>query len=278
MTIRPATRSELEWIRLMARAEGWNPGLDDMSAFYAQDPTGWLIGEIEGEPRGCISCVRYEGNFGFVGFYIVDPSFRGFGYGIALFNAALMRLRGCTIGLDGVFDQQPNYCKKGFELAYSNIRFEYINEIVQEQSPRVSEVTPQLYPCLEAFDLQHFGYARPAFLKQWFQLPHARTMLIRKANVILAYGSIRECDKGYKIGPLFAENPELAELLFRSLCSTVAKGEYIYLDIPEPNAAGLRLAERYGMKSVFGTARMYAGNAPILPLNNIFGVTSFELG
>jgi hypothetical protein len=29
---------------------------------------------------------------------------------------------------------------------------------------------------------------------------------------------------------------------------------------------------------VFETARMYKGSAPVLPLDNIFGVTTFELG
>ncbi len=52
----------------------------------------------------------------------------------------------------------------------------------------------------------------------------------------------------------------------------------IYLDVPAPNAAAIRLAERHGMKPVFETARMYTGAAPDLPLARLFGVTSFELG
>jgi hypothetical protein len=32
------------------------------------------------------------------------------------------------------------------------------------------------------------------------------------------------------------------------------------------------------MTAVFETARMYTGQAPALPLDRIFGVTSFELG
>ena len=38
------------------------------------------------------------------------------------------------------------------------------------------------------------------------------------------------------------------------------------------------LVERHGMTPVFETARMYTGTAPTLPLERIFGVTSFELG
>jgi RimJ/RimL family protein N-acetyltransferase len=52
----------------------------------------------------------------------------------------------------------------------------------------------------------------------------------------------------------------------------------VFLDPPEPNAAALRLAERHGLAASFGTARMYRGPAPELPLKRIFGITSFELG
>ncbi|MNL87137.1 hypothetical protein D3C87_2161460 [compost metagenome] len=56
------------------------------------------------------------------------------------------------------------------------------------------------------------------------------------------------------------------------------KGEEIYLDIPEPNASARALCERYNMKPVFETARMYRGIAPDLPLARIYGITTFELG
>lgn len=50
------------------------------------------------------------------------------------------------------------------------------------------------------------------------------------------------------------------------------------MDVPEVNRAAIMLAERHGMKKVFETARMYTKQAPALPLEKIFGVTSFELG
>jgi hypothetical protein len=38
------------------------------------------------------------------------------------------------------------------------------------------------------------------------------------------------------------------------------------------------MAQEAGMAPVFETARMYAGPAPDLPLAQIYGITSFELG
>ena len=48
--------------------------------------------------------------------------------------------------------------------------------------------------------------------------------------------------------------------------------------MPEPNAAAAPLAERYGMKPSFETARMYTGPVRDLVLPTVYGITSFELG
>ena len=52
----------------------------------------------------------------------------------------------------------------------------------------------------------------------------------------------------------------------------------MFLDVPEPNQSALGLAARYGLAPAFETARMYRGAAPALPLDLIYGITSFELG
>jgi hypothetical protein len=52
----------------------------------------------------------------------------------------------------------------------------------------------------------------------------------------------------------------------------------VFLDVPENNPQALALAERHGMREVFGCARMYLGAPPHIPWELIFGVTTFELG
>ncbi|MFZ9629104.1 MAG: hypothetical protein ACO3C1_07100 [Ilumatobacteraceae bacterium] len=50
------------------------------------------------------------------------------------------------------------------------------------------------------------------------------------------------------------------------------------LDVPEPNEPGLALAKGFGLREVFGCARMYHGPAPDIDVRRVFGVTSFEFG
>ena len=104
--IRPMTRADLDMAIDWAAAEGWNPGLHDADTFHTADPAGFLLGLLEAQPVAMVSAAQYGGHFGFIGFYIVQPEFRGQGHGIALWRAAMERLAGRTIGLDGVVAQE----------------------------------------------------------------------------------------------------------------------------------------------------------------------------
>jgi hypothetical protein len=89
---------------------------------------------------------------------------------------------------------------------------------------------------------------------------------------------IRPCRDGVKVGPLFADDVDTAERILRTLAAHAEPGVLVVLDVPEPNEAGVALAEAHGMAAVFEVARMYRGGTHDLPLSRVFGVTSFELG
>ena len=263
----------IEW----AAREGWNPGLHDAEAFHAADPSGFLVGLLDGEPVATLSAVRYGTDFGFMGFYIVAPGHRGRGYGLQIWNAGLAHLAGRNIGLDGVLAQQENYQKSGFKLAYRNIRFEGRAAARKQLGSGIVAALKIPFELLEAYDRTCFPASRTAFLKRWIIQPEARVLASLDDNGHLqGYGMIRPCRSGYKIGPLLAETTEISVALFDSL-TTGLEGP-IFLDVPEVNSAAVALAQKNGMTAVFETARMYTGEAPRLPLEKIFGVTSFELG
>lgn len=262
----------------LAKEEGWNPGLYDARCFYAADANGFLVGLLDGEPVACISAVAYDTTFGFIGLYIVKPGYRGKGYGIQIWNAAMHYLGSRNIGLDGVTAQQENYKKSGFALAYRNIRYEGVSRTMQEQYADVVFLAEVTFEEIVQYDTQLFPAARPDFLRMWTMQPSSRTVVALRKGTVVGYGTIRQCDRGYKIGPLFADTDIIAEELFATLNNTIAPGSTIYLDTPEINPAAVALAERHGMTVVFETARMYTGEVPDIDVQKVFGVTTFELG
>ncbi len=259
-----------------AKTEGWNPGLTDHIAFYAADNSGFLAGWYQEKVLATISAVNYSNRFAFIGFYIVDQKYRGKGYGRQIWNAALDKLQNTTIGLDGVVAQQDFYQRSGFRLAHRNIRFQGLASSFPPAN--LNSVTDSHFDSLVDYDALHFGYPRKNFLSAWIHQKHATTKALVTESRIRGYGVIRKCFEGYKIGPLFAENYNTAVVILQELISNVPEGESFFLDIPEPNLNALKLVQEQKMQAVFETARMYKGAAPKLPLDNIYGITTFELG
>ncbi|HEY9012886.1 MAG TPA: GNAT family N-acetyltransferase [Devosia sp.] len=278
LDIRPMSRADLDVALGWARDEGWNPGLDDAGPFHAQDPTGFLMGWLGTVRIGCISVVKYGAEFAFLGLYIVLPAHRGKGHGKRIWDAGMASAAGRTIGLDGVPAQQDNYRKSGFEFAHKSARWGGTLRGLVATRSYVRPVTPDDFAAVVAFDCRHVAAPRELFLRAWLSpSPTRQTEGYFEDGVLRGYGTIRRCVSGWKIGPLFAETPAIAETLLATLV-TPAGTDPVFIDVPEPNGAAREMMMRLGFTPAFETARMYLGPAPDLPLGTIFGTTTLELG
>ncbi|MEY9893639.1 GNAT superfamily N-acetyltransferase [Catenulispora sp. MAP5-51] len=282
-----ATATDLPVFESWAAGEGWNPGPADGECFLAQDPDGFFVGRIDGRPVSAVSVVNYGEDFSFLGFYLVHPDFRGRGHGYATWQAGLEHAGDRVIGLDGVLDQQDNYRRSGFELAHRNIRYVGPAAAVATTTSGGATIVPADQVgrhAIEAYDGGRFPAERPVFLDRWLAAPGHIAYAAVADGGLVGYGVIRPAPAFAKVGPLFADTPEIAEALFTALVSGLAAASEpgtsldVALDVPEPNAAAVALAERYAMKPSFETARMYTGPVRAMDLATVFGITSFELG
>lgn len=275
--IRKALPCEIPVFIDWAGKEGWNPGIYDAECFYAADPDGWFVAARDDEIIGTIVMTNYDNHYSFGGFFIIKKEFRNRGDGWRLWNTAKNHVRSRNLGIDGVFEMQDHYSKySGFRFAYRNIRWE--GTAYGSFQEGLTDVRDLSLTDLADYDSIHFPARREGFLKKWLYIPDSTALAYTGGRSgIAGYGVIRRCLNGHKVGPLFAETPAIAEKILEGLTHSV-RGETFYLDTPEPNAEALKMAEYRNMTEVFGTARMYTGDLPKLPVDKIFGVTSFELG
>ena len=264
-----------------AEKEGWNPGLYDAEVFWGTDPDGFYGYFRNGELIGGGSIVSYDREFGFMGFFIVKPEFRSKGIGRRLWyhrrDTLLSRLNeGAPIGMDGVVTMQPFYRRGGFETAFRDERHERTGTAFLIDS-HISPVGDQDMEAILAYDQQCFGFPRPQFLKPWLNLPNIRAFTYADKGELKGFAIIRKAIQGYKICPLFADNIEIAEELYK-VCLNSAPGEQLYIDIPMINEDAVTLVQKYNTTCIFECARMYYGKAPDAEINKIFGITTFELG
>src|SRR5690606_7279998 len=132
---------------------------------------GFLVGEVDGQPVASISVVRYGGDFGFLGLYIVRPDFRGRGYGLRIWEEGMKRMAGRNIGLDGVVAQQANYRKAGFSLAYRNSRYDGMAGGGLMDDPHCIPLSQVPFGEVLRYDRPLFPTGRTEFLRTWIFQP-----------------------------------------------------------------------------------------------------------
>lgn len=276
LDIRRAALADWAVIQAWCAAEGWNPGHADGPCFLAQDPHGFFVGRIDGEPVSAVSVVTYGDAFAFVGLYLVKPEFRGLGHGLATWRAALPRAGGRPIGLDGVVAQQDNYRRSGFTPSHRNLRHVGEPPITGAGAAAVPLADVPFESVLE-YDGECFPGPRPVFLREWFAAPGHVTRALIVDGRLAGFGVVRPALEGARIGPLFADTRDGARILVDALVAGIGGGPVV-LDVPEDNPDALKLAAELGLAPVFECARMYTGPIRAVRSDRVFGVTSLELG
>ncbi|MEM9780095.1 MAG: GNAT family N-acetyltransferase, partial [Pseudomonadota bacterium] len=227
MSIRHMSLNDLEMVLEWAAAEGWNPGLEDATAFFAADPEGFFLKEVGGTPVAAISVVNHDERFAFLGLYICRPDHRGAGHGMEVWRAGLSHAGPRCIGLDGVPDQQANYARSGFRRHGRTVR-------LSGSVARGAKLTsPPDLTQLSRADAQATGIERSRFMGQWF-----RETATRKTRAVIgtdggpAFATYRKCRDGIKVGPFHAHSLTEAEALLAGVPSELGDGPLI-VDVPD---------------------------------------------
>ena len=83
---------------------------------------------------------------------------------------------------------------------------------------------------------------------------------------------------GAKIGPLFADDQDVAEALLTGLLAAAGPRTEVFVDMPAANHLAGELRTGRVMEPSFETARMYLNGRPSEDVQKVFGVTTFEFG
>lgn len=287
LQIRPLERGDIAPITRWARQEGFAPGSGDVAIYRHTDRQGIWVGWLGAERVGCITGVRYTAAYGFLGLYLVQPQWRGRGYGLQLWRHALEHLADLPcIGLEAAPDRVADYAGWGFVPASTTTRWQAISD--GTIPPPVSAEGWQLLAdgaiaegTVQAFDAQREPSPRPHFLNQWLHHPAGTVLaLIVAAGACHGFGRIRPClmprGEGWRIGPLMAETPQAASLLLQGLLHR--HPGVVLIDAPGANAAAAPLLEQLQFRPVGSTLRMYRGEAPEVSLRDVYGLACLELG
>lgn len=102
-----------------------------------------------------------------------------------------------------------------FKSYYSNLRFEGRGE--GEVPDGLVKISAVPFEDLLDYDRRMFPAPRAGFLEGWIKQPDSFAYAEFEAKKLRGYGVIRKCRRGYKIGPLFADDLPTAEKIFQAL-------------------------------------------------------------
>ena len=291
-TIRVISNNELNQVTDWAKLEGFAPGIDDLSIYKNTDKQGIWVGCLNNDPIGSIACVKYNSSYGFIGLFIVKKKFRNKGYGLRLWRHALNYLNDIDcIGLEAAPNRLNDYQSWGFTQSSITNRWKlngsqslpvkFFYKDIQESF----QVVPGNKISSEAvlnYDSQREPSPRPHFLNDWLKNSFGIVQaLVDDNGMCHGFGRIRPCilqgnKRGWRIGPLLADTPPLAELLIRKLVGTL--DTEILLDCSSLNPYGNYLLSSLGFFQISRTYRMYKGPQPPFPMNQVYGLACLELG
>jgi len=286
-SIRPLEAGDIALVTEWARNEGFCPGEGDVAIYRQTDRQGLWVGCLGEEPIGCIAGVRYSQAYGFIGMFLVTPRHRGLGYGVQLWRHALDHLNEVAcVGLQAAPDRITDYACWGFQSASTTTRWQLNGREMQGASPlenQLSLVDATTLPVrvIQAYDASREPSPRPHFLRDWLHHPAGTVLaLVDGQRQCHGFGRIRPClmkeGTGWRIGPLLADDADLAEQLLRGLLER-HRG-VVLLDEPGANPAAGALMRRLGFAPISETLRMYRGTQPQVSLADVYGLACLELG
>ena len=289
--IRPLKDRDIPLVTKWARDENFAPGQGDLGIYKHTDQQGIWTGLLNDQPIGCISGVKYNNSYGFIGLFIVVQQYRGKGFGLQLWKKAISHLSDVTcIGLEAAPDRVVDYAKWGFRKSSLTTRWELKknnnflrNNYSIAHIPSVSllEGSAISSDIVNSYDEKREPTPRPHFLSDWLKHPAGKVLaLVDDNKQCHGFGRIRPCllkgGEGWRIGPLIADTSKMAEFLLRSLI--IRHSGSILIDSPGLNPRSDELLERLGFDRNSKTFRMYKGFQPPILINDIYGLASLELG
>ncbi len=207
MQIRQMTKDDLDFAAECTSGAGWNTETRiELSAIYHYNPSGCFIGDEDG--RSVAVCMATSfGEAGFIGELIVDPAWRGRGFGAAMMTQAIKYLEESdvqAIYLDGVSSAVPLYERLGFRRICRSLRFGGQGGRIQGESIR-----PMSFNDLKRvneIDVNVFGLNRSFFLRHRLEKYGDLCFVQEKTNVISGYIQGRRGNNVISVGPWVSES------------------------------------------------------------------------
>ena len=298
---RAKSLDDLQWVINLAADEGFTQRAGEAECYFlAGLYPDFFIGELDGKRISCISVVIHEESVAFVGYYIVVKAYRGQGYGLKTWKAALDGVGDQYNGqLVAVVQMKDQYQKSGFQPGWTMKRYSFTSSRALEglANIQLQSSVVDILPASEADFEKVFAYgadmlgtsqACKLLLAAW--LSHFQesswVALDKKTGEVVGCIIIRQTvlfpKDGYRVAPFFADSAPIARSLLKvaaEFASANNPEHIMFLDVAaEYNLESTQILENeIGTKPTMETVFMATKGIPTKPHTKVFGMGSLEV-
>ncbi|MFD0635408.1 GNAT family N-acetyltransferase [Catenulispora yoronensis] len=210
-----------------AAQAGHNPGTGDFHHVWNLDSDGCFIGMLGDQPVSAISVINYNNGYTHLGSHLTAIKDPGAGIRLDTMRVAIQHAGDHTIGVDATTQDFNFYQLAGFIPAWRTIRF--TGPVPAEPPMHDHSCTNITIPdmremaILDAECVLDTMAGRYQFALAIATAPDRHTLVATDRTARLrGYGVLRPAHHGYRIGPLYAQDPRAATALFDALCERAA--------------------------------------------------------
>jgi ribosomal protein S18 acetylase RimI-like enzyme len=278
MQTRPMVETDIEAGLRLCRASGWNQLQADWQCFLECSPQGCRVAVCDDLVVGTVATLNYEKKFGWISMLLVDPEWRGKGFGKRLLEEARQILSGVeTVRLDATPAGKLVYDKAGFQDEYLLVRMKAASP-VPERFSGVRPIEDSDWDRLVDWDRLAFGADRSAILQRLFRGAPEYAWVAESAGELRGFLLGRHGFLAEHLGPLVAVNGLTARVLASAGISR-AQGRPLLIDAPRHTAVWNRWLESCGFREERPFIRMFRGTNSCAGLPGlVFAIAGPELG
>ncbi len=273
------TVEDIEFAVQLTNLEEWDYTPGDFRRFMRMDPRGTLVAWEDRRPVGVATATTY-GEAAWIGSIVVDPHFRGRGYGKALVKEALRYVEdegGETCWLNAYGHAQSFYEQLGFQAAGSTIHLQGSAQGKVRPGARLAHAGD--LDRVAEFDAPFFGADRRKVLDEFYH-DFGESFFLWCEDGVTGFIVGAPYPGGVEVSPWVCDptRSEVAEQLLLHLLAHYPETS-VSLNMPEENSVGVEMMESLGFSQGFKTVRMYrgAGGHSIDPAG-IFSLGGLEKG
>ena len=137
------------------------------------------------------------------------------------------------------------------------------------------QAQPEQLEKLISYDTSVHLFERKNFVKQWVNPSVTTCVAARRNGRIVGYGCVQPMKGGgHHMGPVLAEQGDIAEVLLNHLTKSIPDGQMLALDIPVTNSISRQFVTDHGFECDLKLTRMMNKYTFDIPTDKVFATTT----